>query len=243
MDQGKMILDQVIRQTTGLANPHSLEQAEGRFAFDIRLPQPVTDAFSGEVAWAQAVLPGKFVDIANTASFDESFWMKPTVKPANLSELLRLWNDVNVMAASRHLDSSDVEESDNIYSSQHVVRSIDVTSSRHVLWCDRVEDCEYVVATQRSRDCAYALRVEDSRNCAESISVSWSRNVVKSAFIHDCADIYESLFCAHLRGKKYCIANMQFDEATYFAIKPKVMRWVVGGGLSGKRGSSRSPTD
>lgn len=227
MSEEKQVLDRVIQQVTGLANPHSFEQSQERFAFDIRLPQPVVDVFSGGTAWAQAVLPGKFVDIANTVSFDESFWMRPTTRPANLSELLTLWNEVNVMAASRHLDSSDVYESDNIYSSRHVFRSIDVTSSKRVLWCDRVEDCEYVVATQRSRECSYALRVEDSRNCSESISVSWSRNVVKSAFIHDCADMYESLFCAHLRGKKFCIANMQFDEATYFAIKPKVMKWVV----------------
>ena len=48
-----------------------------------------------------------------------------------------------------------------------------------------------------------------------------------SLFIQDCFDLYECLFCAHIVHQKFCIANMQFEEAEYFAIKAQVIEWIL----------------
>jgi hypothetical protein len=37
----------------------------------------------------------------------------------------------------------------------------------------------------------------------------------------------DCLFCSHLSGKRFCIANMQFEEEEYYKIKEQVVRWVL----------------
>jgi len=37
----------------------------------------------------------------------------------------------------------------------------------------------------------------------------------------------DSLFCTNIKGKRFCIANMQYDEAEYRQIRDIVARWVL----------------
>lgn len=39
--------------------------------------------------------------------------------------------------------------------------------------------------------------------------------------------MFECMFCSHITNKKFCIANMQFEEAEYRKIKDMVVRWML----------------
>ena len=44
---------------------------------------------------------------------------------------------------------------------------------------------------------------------------------------HYCYDISDCMFCSHISGKRFCIANMQFSEEEYKRLKELVIRWVL----------------
>jgi len=47
--------------------------------------------------------------------------------------------------------------------------------------------------------------------------------------MHDTGDMQDSMFCTNLKGKQFCIANMQFEEAEYRQLKDQVVRWILTG--------------
>lgn len=229
LENAHYVLDKVLGQITGYQNPLSVDQFLAKYAFDVRLPSQVTDATTGEATWAQSVNPAKFMTMDNARRRVEVDDFMIPQRPLNsINDILSAWQETNFTSTERQLDSTDIFESDNIYTSQYVFRSQDVHRSKHILFCDGVLDSEYVVASQRSNTLVYCARVEDSKECTQSFAVSWSSSVVNSAFIHDCYDMYESLFCSHLSGKKYCVANMQLTEDQYRPVKDMVMRWILG---------------
>jgi hypothetical protein len=46
-------------------------------------------------------------------------------------------------------------------------------------------------------------------------------------FIHDAADMQDSMFCTNIKGKRFCIANMQFEEAEYRKLQKEVIAWIL----------------
>lgn len=229
LEDAQYILDKVLGQITGYQNPLSVEEFMTKYAFDIRLPVSVKDSTTGEEVWAQSPNPPKFIKYENAikrVAVDE--FMRPKVPLNNLTEVLSRWQEINLFGASRYVDSEDVVESDNVNGSQHVFRSSDVFDANYILLCEGAYRSEYLVATQRAGECTYSARIEDSRFCSSSFSVSWSKNITNSAFIHDSTDLFECLFCSHLQGKKFCIANMQYTEEEYRPIKDMVMCWILG---------------
>lgn len=226
------ILDKIIGQITGYKNPFTVEQFMQKYAFDVRLPVQVNDSTTGEVTWTQSANPTKFITMNNShkdnAVTGTGGWMLAKAPLENIQDVLTAWQKTNYTTTEKQLDSIEVYESDNVYSSENVFRSLDVSSSKNILLCDSVQNgCEYMVASQRSQMSAYCARLEDSKNCMQSFNVSWSNKVVNSAFIHDSFDLFECLFCSHVSSKKYCVANMQFEEAEYFKIKKMVMEWLL----------------
>jgi hypothetical protein len=149
-------------------------------------------------------------------------------KPLNsIEDILAAWSDFNFITTERQVDSLNVAESDNVYSSENIFRTQDVVGCKNLVFCDGLMSCEYVVASQRSRTSTYCARLEDSKDCSGSFSVSWSGRIVNSMFIQDCGDLYECLFCTNIRGKRFCVANMQFEEAEYRRVKDMVVRWLL----------------
>jgi hypothetical protein len=222
------ILDKVMGQVTGYQNPFSLEQFRQKYAFDVELPVQVNDSSTGEATWSQSINAGKFMTLKNArskANVDD--WLLPKQELSSIDDILRVWNQINYITTERQVDSINVAESDNIYSSENVFRTQDVIRCKNVLFCDGLMDCEYVVASQRSRNSSYSARLEDSKDCSGSFSVSWSGRIVNSFFIQDCGDLFECMFCSNIKGKKFCIANMQFDEAEYRKLKDIVVRWIL----------------
>lgn len=225
--KAQAILDQIIGQITSYTNPLTLEQFRAKYAFDVRLPQQVNDSTTGQTTWSQSPNPSKFITVENTWNMEDTWEKRPKRPLNNVQDIIAAWNEINYTATERYLDSLNVAESDNIYSSEDVYRSQDVRNSKKVLFCDGLGDSELVAASQRSVTLQNCVRVEDSNTCTNSFSVIWSKKIVNCFFIEDCGDMYECMFCSHTSNKKFCIANMQYTEEEYRALKDQVIRWIL----------------
>lgn len=224
----KTILDETVGQIFGYQNPLNLDQAMTRFAFDVRLPQQVFDSISGEPTWVAALGQGRYMTMDEVRrrlhSTDE---LRPHRDLQSIDQVLGVWDEINYASSERQIASTNVAECDGVYHSDMVYRSIDVRKSKNILFSDGVDDCDHVVAGQTSKKCAYSIRVEDSKNITASFNVVWSNKIKNSFFIQDCYDLEDCMFCAHLAGKRFCIANIQYNEADYRRIKDMVMRWAL----------------
>lgn len=226
----KEIIDKVIGQVFGYQNPLSLEQVYKKFAFDIRLPQQVYDATTNESTWAQSVNPTKFIKMDNAWKRQElDDWLIPKRPINNLQDILTAWSEVNYTATERQIESENIYGSDNIYFSENIYRSQDINSAKNIVFSDGINNSEFIVSGQRSNTSSFCLRLEDSKECSNSFSVSWSGKVTNSFFIHDCSNMQDSMFCSHMSGKRFCIANMQFEETEYNKHKQEVIRWILAG--------------
>lgn len=222
----KEVLDKIVGQVFGFQNPLSLEQAMAKFAFDIQLPQQVYDSMTNEPTWAQAIDTAKYITMENSRKKLDD-WELPKREVKSLQDILTIWNETNYMTTERQLESTNVFESDNVNNSDGVYRSLDVRSSKNVLFCDSLQVSEFVAACQRSNALSFCIRVEDSKSCSNSFNVVWSAKVTNSLFIQDCYDVSDSMFCSHLSSKRFCIANMQFEEEEYKRLRLEVVRWIL----------------
>ena len=224
----KQILDTVVGQVFGYQNPLTLEQAMNRFAFDVRLPQQTFDVHTGKAVWVAALNDNKYRAMSSVQEkYGANEGLREPRKIETITDVLGAWQEVNVASANREINSQAVLESDGVYNSKNVYRSVDIRKSNNILFSDGVDTCEFVVAGQTSKKSAYTIRVEDSKNVIGSFNVNWSNQVKNSFFIQDCFDVQDCLFCAHLAGKQYCIANMQYTKDEYERIKDIVVRWIL----------------
>lgn len=232
-EQAQALLDKIIGQVFGYKNPLSLEQFMQKFAFDIRLPQPVTDALDGSQTWAQSTNPTKFVKLENARGLEiagaseATDYLRPKQQFNSVEDILAAWNEINLTTTERYKDSLNVSESDNIYYSENVYRSQDIRTSKNILFSDGLGGCEFIAGGQRSGDSTFCIRLEDSGECSNCFSVSWCGRLTNCFFMHDAGDMQDSMFCTNIKGKQFCIANMQFEEAEYRRLKDMVVRWIL----------------
>jgi len=230
MDQAKVILDKTVGQVFGYQNPLTLEQAMQKFAYDIKLPQEVYDSTTNESTWSRAIGAKKFITIPNArkrAEVDD--WMLPKRPLNGLEDILAAWSETNYMSTERYLESVNVVGSDNIYNSEDIYYCHDCTFSKNLLYCDSIHKSEFVVASQRSQALSFCIRTEDSKNCSNCFGVVWSGKCSNSLFLQDCYDVQDSMFCSHIKSKRFCIANMQFEEAEYKKLREQVVQWILNG--------------
>jgi hypothetical protein len=193
--QAKLMLDKIVGQIFGYQNPFTVEQFRQKYAFDVRLPNQISDSTTGELTWAQSVNPTKFITMENAWKRQEvDDWLLPKRPLNSIEDILGAWNEVNYTATERQISAQNVAESDNIYNSENVFRSQDIRRSKNIIFSDGVEDSEYIAAGQRSNTSTYCARLEDSKECSSSFAVSWSQKIVNCLFIHDCGDMFESIF-------------------------------------------------
>jgi hypothetical protein len=225
-DKAKEIIDVIIGQIFGFQNPYTLEQFAAKFAFDIRQTVEVFDHQTGESTWAQNSKNNKYVKFSNLIGSDtESMIPKEPIN--SIDDIVRIWQKTNITAAERHLNSTDVAKSDAIYGCQNVYKCIDLHDSKNVLFSESSNDCEYAAAIQRSNNCVYSLRVDDSKQVSKSFQISWSGNISNCFFIKDCTDMSDCMFCSQVNGKRFCIANMQFEEEEYRKWEAIVKQWIL----------------
>lgn len=229
----QQLLDKVIQQVFGYKNPLSLEQFMQKFTFDIRLPQQVTDSFDNTITWAQSTNPVKFVKMENARGLEiagasaNTDYLRPKRPLNSMEEVLQAWNEINFTTTERLKDSLNVAESDNIYYSENIYRSQDIRRSKNILFSDGLNGCEFIAAGQRSGDSTFCIRIEDSGDCSNCFNVSWSGNLTNCLFMHDTGDMQDSMFCTNIKGQRFCVANMQFEEEEYRKLKDIVVRWIL----------------
>ena len=233
--EAQKLLDKIVAQVFGYQNPLSLEQFMQKFTFDIRLPQPVTDSTDNSTTWAQSTNPTRFVKLKNARGLElggasaKTDFLRPKRPLDSIEDILSAWNEINLTTTERYKDSLNVAESDNIYFSENIYRSQDIHKSKNVLFSDGLNGCEFVAAGQRSGNSTFCIRLEDSGNCTNSFNISWSGNITNCFFMHDTGDMQDSMFCTNIKGRRFCIANMQYEEDEYKRIKDIVARWILTG--------------
>ena len=209
-------------------NNYTLDILLEKFAFDIKLPKQVNDSTTGDITCADSINSGRFITNSNMEKRDkEQGWMIPKKEITNLQELIDIWNSINYTTTERVYDSINVSKSDTIYRCENVYRCTDCSDSKNIIYCDSCGESEFLIASQRSGNCNFCIRCDDSKNCSNSYNVICSNKVNNSLFIQDCFDLYECMFCSHIASKRYCIANMQFEEQEYFAIKKVIIDWIL----------------
>jgi hypothetical protein len=224
----KEILDKVVGAVFGYQNPLTLEQARQKFAFDRHIPQQVNDSITGEMTWSSAKNAQKYITIDNMHKRNnEDEWMIPAQPLNTVEDVIAAWAETNFTATERVVDSVNVAKSDNIRGCENVYQSYDIGRSKNVLFTEGGQDLEYVVGGFSSTTSSFCIRVEESQLITNSFGVNWSAKVSNSFFMQDCYDCMDCMFCSHIAGKRFCIANMQFDEEEYNRLKLEVTRWIL----------------
>lgn len=218
-------LDAIVKQVFGPNAPQiTLDQAEEWFTQGIELPKEVSCNITGKTLWT-AEKGEKFISLeAVMDRVKEDDFMMPQRNFKNVEEILSAWKEINYILASKEINSKDVLASDEIYNSSNVYKSHDIMDSKHVLLSSYNQQCEYVVAASKSAQCQFDIRVLSSKVCTNSFDVSFSYKVRNSMFIHDSADLSDCLFCAHIRSKRFCIANTQLAEGEYKRLKEIILQ-------------------
>ncbi len=225
--QAKEILDKVVGVVFGYQNPLSLEEAMQKFAFDLNLPQQVYDSTTNEPTWANSVNPSRYMTLDNMrAKNSETEWMLPKRQLDSIEDILSAWSETNYTTTDRQIDSINVAESDSIMNSENIYRSALIRRCKNVLFSRGCVDSEYIVAGSESQTASFSIRVEDSQLVSNSFNVVWSAKVSNSFFIQDCYDVSDCMFCSHIAGKQYCVANIQLTKEEYERMKLEVIKWI-----------------
>lgn len=199
-----------------------------KFAFDVRLPKKVFDNVTGEETWSSNINNISFITQNNMRDYDEkNGWLLPKRDVKSLKDVLDIWKKINYTTTERQYDCINVSQCDPIYKCENAFRCTDSRSCKNIVFCDGCNLCEFLIACQRSANCNFCLKVDDSGNCTNCYSVICSNSISNSFFIQDCSNLHECMFCSHIANKKFCIANMQFEEKEYFVIKKVVVDWIL----------------
>ena len=222
------IINKIFNNVLNKDNIYNLDELLEKYAFDVKLPKQVNDSVTNEITWADSINSGKFITNKNMELKEsKNGWMLPKKEINNLQELIDIWNTVNFTTTERVYDSIDVVKSDTIYRCENVYRCSDCNDSKNIVYCDSCADSNFLLASQRSTSSNFCIRCDDSKDCSNSYNVICSNKVKNSYFIQDCFDLYECMFCSHIASKRFCIANMQFEEQEYYEIKKVITDWIL----------------
>ncbi len=226
--KAKEIADYIFKDVFQIENPFSLEKLQKKFAIDIPKAAKVKCALSGKPTWA---FTSPHEKIASTDAIEERFkkdeWMLKKQPVKSMKDILSLWSQINYQVGEKYINSTEVAESDAIYNSNKVYQSVSIFDSKNIVFSYKIFDSNYMLASRDNSSCTLGIRVKESIYCSSNFEVSWSNKVSKSMFVHDGYDLYECLFCSHIRSKKYCIANMQFEKEEYFRLKKEAIKWIL----------------
>ena len=222
------IVNKIFKNIFDKDNNYSIDTLLEKYAFDIKLPKQVNDSTTNEITWADSINSGRYISNKNMEKREvEKGWMLPKKEVNDLQELIDIWNSINLTTTERVYDSINVAKSDTIYRSENIYRCSDCSDSKNLVFCDSCLNSEYLLASQRSSACSFCIRCDDSQKCSNSYNVICSNKINNSLFIQDCFDLYECMFCSHIASKKFCIANMQFEEKEYYEIKKLIIDWIL----------------
>ncbi len=227
-EESLIVVNKIFKMVFNRENKMTMEELLEKFAFDVKLPKQVNDSTTNEVTWADSINSGKFITNKNMEERDTKLgWMLEKKDISSLEDIINVWNTINLTTTERVYDSINVSKSDTIYSCENVYRSTGCSRCKNAVYSDSCSNSEFILASQRSTTCSFSIRTDDSKDCSNCYNVICSNKVTNSLFIQDCFNLYECMFCSHIANKRYCIANMQFEEEEYFEIKQAVIEWIL----------------
>jgi len=227
--EAEKILNKIVQQVFGVKNSLSIDEFVKKFAFDLPLPQKVKDSTDGSDTWATSINPTKFITAKNArnneATSSNGLYATQSIK--DLTDLLSKWDQVNFTTTEFSVDSLNISESDLIMNSENVFHSGGITRSKNILYSNLVFDSEFVFGSDNSGQITFCIRTDDSIRCANSFGVTRSADLTNCIMMHDCGDMQDSMFCSNMKGRQYCIANMQFEKSRYFELRSEVVAWLL----------------
>lgn len=223
----KQIVGYIFKDVLGVDKPFTIADIKDQFGMDIPTVKKVKCALSGEDTWSFS----KSGQVASQAAIAEKFkqdeWMLKKRNLGSMEDILSAWKEIDYSTGEKYISSTDISESDGVYNSDSVFQSVSVFDSKNIVFCYKIFNSSYMLTSRDDSSCTLGIRVKESIYCSSSFEVSWSNKVSRSMYIHDSFDLFECLFCSHLRSKKYCIANMQFDKEEYYKLKQMVVDWIL----------------
>jgi len=226
--EANKIVDYVFRDVFGVDNFLTLEETRKVFAYDVQLPEKAKSMLGDSYVWGDFKKGDKIASYAELIEkFGKNDFMNPRKEVDSIEDLLTEWDKINYHAGERYFDSREVVESDSIIGSSNIFRSEKIVNCENQVYCYNNGNSKYLVASKDNAACVSGIRIDLSKYCTSCYNITWSGKISKSMYILDCMDLYECLFCSQLRGKKYCIANMQFEKEEYFRIKKMVVEWTI----------------
>lgn len=227
-EKAKQIADYIFKDIFGVENTLTLPELQKKFAIDIPSVKKVACALSKADTWSISSEGEKIASQKAIADqFKKDEWMKKKKSPTSMDDILKAWEEINYITGEKYINSKDVAQSDSIYNSSSVYHSVSIFDSKNIIFSYKIFDCNYMLASRDNSSCTLGIRMKESIFCSSGFEISWSNKVSKSMFIHDGFDLYECIFCSHLRSRKYCIANMQFEKDEYFKLKRMITDWIL----------------
>lgn len=222
------ITDKIMKEVFSYNNLNTLDEVLTKFAFDIYLPIEVKDDQTKTSTWTDSRVAEKFMTTENMELRDETIgWMQPKISIHSLEDIITAWKKIDYMTTERVLDSIHVLKSDTIYGCENVYHCTNCSKCKNIVFSDSCSNSEYILSSQRSDNCYFSIRVDDSINCSNCYNVIFSNKIANCLFIQDCFNLSECMFCSHIVGKKYCIANMQYSKEEYLFYKKKIIKWIL----------------
>lgn len=224
----KTITDYIFKEVFGVDNLYTLEELKKKFAFDIPMAKKRVCDLSGETTWSFDSPEEKIASQSAIADrFKKDEWLRKKRPLRSIQEIMDAWREINYLTGEKYINSKDVFQSDGVYNSASVYQSVSIFGSKNIVFGYKIFDSNYLLASRDDSSCTLGIRIKESLFCSSSFEVTWSNKVSQSMFIHDGYDLFACLFCSHLRTKKYCVANMQFEKDEYFKIKKIVIDWIL----------------
>lgn len=222
------IIEKIFQSIFNTSNHYKILEIKDKFAFDVKIPKEVKDSLTGETTWADATNNDLFITNENMAKKDnQEGWMLEKKEITSIDDIIAIWNTINYTTTERVYDSINVIGSDTIYRCENIYHSTGCSDSKNLIFCDSCGHSEFLIASQRSGSCNFCIRTDDSQNCSNSYNVICSNKISNSFFIQDCFNLHECMFCSHIASKRFCIANMQFEEDEYYQIKEIIIKWIT----------------
>lgn len=190
-------------------------------------PSKVRSALSGKTLYTSVLTNNKYISQAEARTeSDKHDWLYPKQEIHSLKDLHKMLAKFEFMQTDRVNTSANVERSDDIVGSQHIYDSVNIINSEYVANCNWGWANQYLIGCTRSGDSTFCAGMTEGVMSSNSFQVYASYKINNSMYIKSCYDLFECMWCAHLSGKRYCIANMQFTKDEYFILKKKILEWL-----------------
>ena len=193
------VIDEIFVEIFGQKSPVDINGILEECAFDIKLPNKVLDAITGDETWASSVNSNKYISQTNMEKYDTyKGWMIPKKEIKSLDDIFTWWDKVNYTTTERIYDSTNISKSDTIYNCENIYRSQDCRKCRNAVFSgifsfldhskERVyvghagaEDCQLHAMLLQERNARLVDKVPMLRDFSRDIGVK--HNLAVDCFI------------------------------------------------------------